>query len=587
MMKTIHFSIKKCLCVFLIALAANPTASAWGEWISVDGFWYDVTYDDSDPWTNGTATMISRVWYSDNVEENCMYPIQYEDWNTDSIFEIPSYIYGEMGEVFTVTEIMGGFECCNDIKTVVVPPSVKRLNLNAFSQSNLEQLHFNDDYYNSVDPITFAEDDGGFSIVHGKGLYRLKIVGFSRPTTNIPPALFAYCPELEYVYFNNSAFNQSTIPLDTIGDCAFYGCSKLTRIQLPNSVKVIGKSAFAHCQSLNENLYLPDGITSIGDDAFLDCGSLTHFYMPYCVKEIGKGAFGLCHNLKSVNLPNGLTSIGDFAFADCYELENITFPTSLQYIGEAAFINCRSLTSISIPSSITAIQDFAFYDCSNLSNVNLNNVITFGECSFAGCNKLTEIDLSAAQSIGQEAFLGGKVSAAVAGDEFYGLHSIGISCRSDQWGSPETNVGSLKKITLGKDVSILGDFGTFAGHTPDTITCMAPTPPVFTKTENFCNAFITEAYDSTILSVPKVVTNAYREAYGWGRFVHIDGISILGNGDVNGDGRLSISDITSLINMILSSQAGNDNPINADVNGDGEITIRDVTLLIEMLLQSP
>ena len=58
----------------------------------------------------------------------------------------------------------------------------------------------------------------------------------------------------------------------------------------------------------------------------------------------------------------------------------------------------------------------------------------------------------------------------------------------------------------------------------------------------------------------------------------------MGNGDVNGDGQLTIGDITALIDMLLNTQAGNGNPINSDVNGDGNITIGDITVLIDKLL---
>ena len=63
-------------------------------------------------------------------------------------------------------------------------------------------------------------------------------------------------------------------------------------------------------------------------------------------------------------------------------------------------------------------------------------------------------------------------------------------------------------------------------------------------------------------------------------------ITVTGNGltgDVNGDGKLSIADVTELINYLLSGETP---PAAADVNGDGKISIADVTELINMLLSS-
>ena len=57
-------------------------------------------------------------------------------------------------------------------------------------------------------------------------------------------------------------------------------------------------------------------------------------------------------------------------------------------------------------------------------------------------------------------------------------------------------------------------------------------------------------------------------------------------GDVNGDGYVTIADVTSLINYLLSSNPNNFYAVNADVNEDTRINIGDVTSLIVMLLSA-
>ena len=64
----------------------------------------------------------------------------------------------------------------------------------------------------------------------------------------------------------------------------------------------------------------------------------------------------------------------------------------------------------------------------------------------------------------------------------------------------------------------------------------------------------------------------------WGQFA-----KIIGTGDINGDGNISVGDVTMLIGMVLGG--GNSSPA-ADVNGDGSITVSDVTALISMVLGS-
>ena len=55
-------------------------------------------------------------------------------------------------------------------------------------------------------------------------------------------------------------------------------------------------------------------------------------------------------------------------------------------------------------------------------------------------------------------------------------------------------------------------------------------------------------------------------------------------GDVNGDGEVTIADVTALINALLNGFANYDTRQRADVNYDAEMTVADVTTLINILL---
>ena len=55
-----------------------------------------------------------------------------------------------------------------------------------------------------------------------------------------------------------------------IGNSAFWLCSSLTNINIPNSVTTIGESAFGGCESLT-NINIPNSVTTIGDEAFCWC----------------------------------------------------------------------------------------------------------------------------------------------------------------------------------------------------------------------------------------------------------------------------------------------------------------------------
>ncbi len=90
------------------------------------------------------------------------------------------------------------------------------------------------------------------------------------------------------VYNGNTPYT-----VTSIGDYAFYKCSRLTSINIP------------------------EGVTSIEYDTFRACSSLTSINIPNSVTSIGQSAFEDCSGLTSINIPNGVTSIGRSAFSGC------------------------------------------------------------------------------------------------------------------------------------------------------------------------------------------------------------------------------------------------------------------------------
>ena len=110
---------------------------------------------------------------------------------------------------------------------------------------------------------------------------------------------------------SNGEATITDIPTDTAGAVTIPA-------RLPNGnttcpVTVIGASAFFWCSSLT-SVTIPEGVTSIGDYAFCDCTSLTSVVIPEGVTSIGKHIFRHCYALTSLVIPKSVTQIGDDIF---------------------------------------------------------------------------------------------------------------------------------------------------------------------------------------------------------------------------------------------------------------------------------
>ena len=78
-------------------------------------------------------------------------------------------------------------------------------------------------------------------------------------------------------------------------------------------------------------------VTSIGQYAFFNCSSLTSVTIPDTVISIEALAFLYCSGLKNVSIPDSLTSIGDYAFVCCSSLLSISIPDNVTNVGDYAF----------------------------------------------------------------------------------------------------------------------------------------------------------------------------------------------------------------------------------------------------------
>lgn len=103
---------------------------------------------------------------------------------------------------------------------------------------------------------------------------------------------------------------------------AFYNCTKLEKVIIPNSITEIGNHSFSNCTSL-KNITIPNSVKTIEKEAFFGCNYLVDFQIPKSVTEIEDYALGACERLTSITIPRGVTKIGSLAFRDWFVMKTL------------------------------------------------------------------------------------------------------------------------------------------------------------------------------------------------------------------------------------------------------------------------
>ena len=194
----------------------------------------------------------------------------------------------------------------------------------------------------------------------------LKKVTLKHGVRSIGEDAFRDCSSLEGVIFENTV-------LEKISDGAFWGCSALSSIALPDSVTEIERNAFF--ETGLRNIQLPEKLTLIGGGAFCNCKNLKQVQLPPQLKELGEGAFFNCENLTQIQLPAQLNKLGTDAFRNCTSLDKIDIPAGLTQIEPDTFCN-TGLTSVTLHEGLTKIEDGAFHDCLKLKKIRIPKSVT-------------------------------------------------------------------------------------------------------------------------------------------------------------------------------------------------------------------
>ncbi|MCH5172227.1 MAG: leucine-rich repeat protein [Erysipelotrichales bacterium] len=250
------------------------------------------------------------------------------------------------------------FQYCRNLKEIKLPNSIKEIGERAFYDCRLLE--------NITMPDT-VETLGDFA--------------------------FAYCTSLKEIYIPNS--------LKILGEGAFIQLDSLEKFTIStNPFYTIYEDAL-YSKNYEELYRVPPKKTSISihestkvikSDAFYWCSNLDEIALPNSLEKIEKYAFYFCNNVYELNIPDTVLSIEESAFEGMENLISIHLPKDLTVLESSLFENCALLQEVNIPSKVTKICDEVFYNCINLPSLIIYDSLNeFGKDVFAACNMLDDI----------------------------------------------------------------------------------------------------------------------------------------------------------------------------------------------------
>ena len=432
-----------------------------------------------------------------------------------------------------VTRLQGAFKNCYKLTSIVVPENLQYMSYDAFqSCSKLSFIRYlgiaeNFSGYISGDfpqLKTAGPIGGGYNIEVGGTFFTSNILPNNIEEIVIPEEISKVNPsfssftkltsinvDVNNLYFSSEdgvLFDKEKTKL-----LSFPRGKNVTTYTIPNSVTVIGQSAFRNCTQLT-HIILGDNVTTFESYCFEECNKNMTMDIGPSLTTVPSNSTGSDNTLAPVRRINYKGTLEDWLnktwrpyylggkyqgstkgtyslYISGVEVTDLTFSDSVISIGSYAFENCNSLASVTIPNTVASIGTSAFSTCTGLTSVHIsdlaawcainfrdysanplysahnlylndelvtdlvipNGTTNIGNSTFAYCNMTSVTIPNSVRSIGNAAFRG-----------CAGLTSITIPDSVTSIGSTAFYESGLTLVTIPNSVTSIGD-SAFAGCT--------------------------------------------------------------------------------------------------------------------------
>ena len=598
--------------IFTIFLSLFVASSVWAYDFEVDGIYYNIIAENE-------VEVTSSEWDASDYYGDIIIPtsIVYNGimYNVTSIGYEAMYRCSEMTSIVipnsvktidygafwsckgltsltipnSVTKIGGSaFLGCTGLTTMIIPNSVIELGGGAFMECNFTSITLPDDLDVSLSGLGFEKNNIHYDVKNNKEV---------RVTQNVNKKVQGeiVIPEVVTAY-------GSTFQVTEIGSGAFYECTELTSIVIPNSVTSININVFSGCTNLTtyvgpvpsyfnpnplfENVKITGGCL---DEYFTFSQNLKTIDLSEleCTELASDSHFYESHNIESIIIPEKM----DVSRAELYFVKNGIRYKVLNgkdvavvkngYYDDYEFHTTYYSGDIIIPSTVTAgntfnvisIENNAFENCSNVTSISIPNSVTSVKYAFRGCTGLSSIiipdglDMSNSglqlknNNICYKVLNNKSVAVTSSSDEedYSGdiiipntVTGLGYTFSVTTIGYAFGECSNLTSITIPASVTDIYDEAFYGCSNLRKVTCLAINPPKAYK-DSF------ENYNGT-LYIPCESKDLYKENACWGTFKNIECVDSQGNeggqGNQGGEGgSTAISEVSnSTAVTIVNSQ---------------------------------
>ncbi|EAY12833.1 surface antigen BspA-like [Trichomonas vaginalis G3] len=294
------------------------------------------------------------------------------------------------------------------LKSLLIPKYVSMIKANVESPEPLQSIECDElnEFFTSVNEILYTKDKKSlvfFPRNHSKSFTTpdfIENIGYYAFALSFIESI-TFAPNVKtietYAFSGSRLKSLSLLPyINLNGYGQFQDCKSLNEIIIsaicfmetsissivfPNTLRIIGLNAFAHCYNLI-NVTIPSSVTDLGGRCFSPHTNITFEEGSRFIKDDqnliynSRSALSLRLSEKeSYTIPEFVEEICDDVFSENNNIKTIVFDgeSKLKTIDNAAFFNCRNLTNIILPDSLEVIKPRAFSGCKAIKNLKFGN----------------------------------------------------------------------------------------------------------------------------------------------------------------------------------------------------------------------